>query len=72
MCWELVTSKGKSPYVITGEAPVNKAKEPVALQSRLVVTMEVNCVLTHGAWLALVKNFNFSIVARINIFSFSY
>ena len=47
MCWELVTSDGKSLHVITGEAPVNKAKEPVTLQFRLVVTMEVTNVLAH-------------------------
>ena len=32
-------------HVITGEAPVRKAKEPDALQFRLVVTMEVTSVL---------------------------
>ena len=53
MCWELVTSDGTFPHVITGEAPVNKAKEPIALQSRLVVTMEVTSVLAHECLVGL-------------------
>jgi len=47
MCWELVTSEGPSPHVITGEAPVNKAKEHAAFKFRLVVTIEVTSMLAY-------------------------
>ena len=41
LCWVFVTSVGESLPVITGKAPVNKAKEPIALKLLSYTTMEL-------------------------------